>query len=85
MISYDLPIDMSIFHGKFLQQRQGRANPERTRRLSHVDAIAFVHGGLRSAQLRGLRKAAEEAVLPWPIYGSYDVIFLLYNDLYNDL
>jgi hypothetical protein len=41
-----------------------------------VDAIAFVHGGLRSAQLRGLRKAAEEAVLPWPIYGSYDVIFL---------
>ena len=46
------------------------------RRLSHVDAIAFVHGGLRSAQLRGLRKAAEEAGLPWPIYGSYDVIFL---------
>ena len=29
-------------------------------RLSHVDAIAFVHGGLRSAQLRQVRKAAEE-------------------------
>eukprot|EP00435_Cladocopium_sp_Y103_P037689 s1311_g10.t1 len=28
--------------------------------LSHVDAIAFVHGGLRSAQLRSVRKAAEE-------------------------
>ncbi|CAL1146678.1 unnamed protein product [Cladocopium goreaui] len=45
-------------------QRMSFAAQEKTGKdaevLSHVDAIAFVHGGLRSAQLRGLRKAAEE-------------------------
>ena len=45
-----------IFHLVRLDSLSGDSPP----RLSHADAIAFVHGGLRGAQLQKLSLAAEE-------------------------